>query len=166
MVLNLLFHLSLTLMVEMIIYGLMDQFKLNSFIALSAANLTLNLGMNILAMFMKTYQAYFNFLVIAEISVFIIEAGIFYLFSNKPIWYVALASLAANASSLALGVVANHVNLLNKNGIAIAITVINFVVYFLLVALSALVFSSPRLLNKDNDGGDHPTEHPDNTEEY
>ena len=158
MVLQILFHLSLTLMFELLIYGLMDSFKLKSFIALSAANITLNLTMNILAIFMKTYNAYVNFLAIAEVSVFIIEACIFYLFSNKPFWYCLLASLAANATSLALGVVINHLNVINKNGIAIAITVINFVFYGILALISALAFSSPRLLNKDDDGSDDPTD--------
>ena len=166
MVLELLFHLSLTLLVEMTIYGLMDSFKLKSFIALSAANITLNLAMNILAMFMKTYQAYINFLAIAEVSVFIIEACVLYLFSNKPIWYCFLASLAANSTSLALGIVANHLELLNKNGMAIAITVINFVIYFFLAAISALVFSSPRLLNKDDNGGDNPADSEEHSEEH
>ncbi len=162
MVLELLFHLSLTLMIELLIYGLMDSLKLKSFIALSAANLTLNLTMNIIAMFMKTYNAYINFLAIAEVSVFIIEACVFYLFSNKPFWYCLLASLAANATSLALGVVINHLGILNKNGIAIAMTVINFVFYGILSALSALIFSSPRSLDKDDDGRDDPT----NSREY
>ena len=164
MVLELLFHLALTLVVEMLIYGLMDNLKLKSFIAMFAANVTLNLGMNITVMFMKTYYAYYTFLLIAEISVFIIEAGIYYFFTKKPIWYCLLASLAANASSLALGVLANHFNILNKNGMAIAITVINFLIVFLLAGLSAWAFSAPRLLDKNNDGSDSPSEQEHNTD--
>lgn len=166
MVLEILFHLSLTLMVELLIYGLMDSFKLKSFIALSAANITLNLSMNIIVTFMRSYTAYINFLAIAEVSVFIIEACLFYLFSNKPFWYCLLASLAANALSLALGVIINHLGVLNKNGIAIAMTVINFVFYGILSTLSVLAFSSPRLLDKDDDGSDDPTDSRENSEEH
>ena len=144
MVLELLFHLSITLLVEMFIYGLMDNLKLKSFIAMFAANITLNLTMNIIAMFIQTYKAYFTFILIAEISVFIIEACLYYLFTKKPLWYAFLASLAANSSSLAVGVLVNHFGIVNKNGLAIAITVVNFVIVLVLIALSALAFSAQK----------------------
>ena len=145
------FHLFLTLAVELVIYLFMDNFKLRTFVTMGIANLILNLSMNIVTMYLKTYQAYLTFIIIAEVSVFVIEACIYYLFTKKPLWYCLLASLAANATSLAMGYVFNQSDVIYKNGVVITLTVIFALIVGIESVISLTFFLLPRVnAHKDN----------------
>ena len=145
------FHLFLTLAIELLIYLFMDKFRLKTFITMGVANLVLNLTMNVIAMNIKTYNAYLTFIIIAEVSVFVIESCIYYLFTKKPIWYCLLASLAANSTSLAIGYIFNQTTLIYKNDVVITLTVIFALIFGIESVISLVLFLLPRVnAHKDN----------------
>lgn len=127
------FHLLLTIALELLVYGFADRFRLKSVSAMLIANVILNLTMNILAREMSSYSSYIYFIIGAEIFTFITEAFVFFLFTNKKLWYCFLISFTANILSLAMGNIFNQTGLIYKNGVVYTITAL-----LILVILSEL----------------------------
>ena len=122
------FHLCLTIAIELLVYGFADHFKLRSVSALIIGNFLLNSTMNILATQMDSYTSYFFFLLGAEIFTFVTEAFLFYLFTDKKLWFCFVVSFAANIFSLAIGNIFNQTGIINKNGVVLPVTVIWIVI--------------------------------------
>ena len=131
-----LFHLFLTLAVELLIYGLGDRFKYKSMTALFMGNIVLNLTMNMLASEFNNHNAYLTFIICAEIFTFITEGFLYFLFSEKKLWYCLLIAFTANISSLAIGNIFNQTGLVYKNDVVLPIIVICIV-----ITISEVLFS-------------------------
>ena len=125
---TIIFHLCLTIAIELLVYGFADHFKLRSVSALIIGNFLLNSTMNILATQMDSYTSYFFFLLGAEIFTFVTEAFLFYLFTDKKLWFCFVVSFAANIFSLAIGNIFNQTGIINKNGVVLPVTVIWIVI--------------------------------------
>ena len=125
---EIIFHLFLTIALELLVYSFADHFKLKSFLALLIGNLLLNFTMNTLATQMTSYSSYFFFLLGAEIFTFITEAFLFYLFTDKKLWFCFVVSFNANILSLAVGNIFNQTGLIYKNGVVIPVTVVWIVI--------------------------------------
>ena len=133
---TIIFHLCLTIAIELLVYGFADHFKLRSVSALIIGNFLLNSTMNILATQMDSYSSYFFFLLGAEIFTFVTEAFLFYLFTDKKLWFCFVVSFAANIFSLAIGNIFNQTGIINKNGVVLPVTVIWIVIIALEFALA------------------------------
>ncbi len=77
------FHLFLTLALELLVYAFGDKFRFKSVIAMFTANILLNTTMNIVATQMNNEQSYLVFIICAEIFTFVTEAFVYFLFSDK-----------------------------------------------------------------------------------
>lgn len=117
------FHLFLTLALELLVYSFGDKFRFKSVIAMFTANLILNMTMNLIVTQMENEELYLIFIICAEIFAFVTEAFLFFLFTNKKLWYCFLISFTANILSLAIGNVFNQTGLIYKNGVVFPLTV-------------------------------------------
>ena len=134
------FHLFLTLALELLVYGFGDRFRLKSMLALFVANILLNFTMNMVATQMASETQYLIFIIGAEFFTFVVEAFLYFLFTNKKLWYCFVISFTANILSLAVGNVFNQTGLIYKNGVVIPLTVIFIVIAFAELIVSYVFF--------------------------
>ena len=142
---EIIFALELTMMVELLIYGFMDSFNFKSFIAMYVTNIILNLSMNITLYYIKDYSTYLTLLIIFEISVFVIEGFIYYLFTKKRLWYCFLASFTANICSFALGYLFNYYNIPHNQMWFFILTSIFVVLFSIELAYSLFLFIKEKI---------------------
>ena len=142
------FHLFLTLALELLVYAFGDKFRFKSVIAMFTANILLNTTMNIVATQMNNEQSYLVFIICAEIFTFVTEAFVYFLFSDKKLWYCFVIAFTANILSLAIGNVFNKTGLIYKNGVVLPITVVFAFVTSLIIGLSLGLLIYKKILNK------------------
>lgn len=142
------FHLFLTLALELLVYAFGDRFRFKSVIAMFTANILLNTTMNIVATQMNNEQSYLVFIICAEIFTFVTEAFVYFLFSDKKLWYCFVIAFTANILSLAIGNVFNKTGLIYKNGVVLPITVVFAFITSLIIGLSLGLLIYKKILNK------------------
>ena len=142
------FHLFLTLALELLVYAFGDKFRFKSVIAMFTANILLNTTMNIVATQMNNEQSYLVFIICAEIFTFVTEAFVYFLFSDKKLWYCFVIAFTANILSLAIGNVFNKTGLIYKNGVVLPITVVFAFITSLIIGLSLGLLIYKKILNK------------------
>ena len=142
------FHLFLTLALELLVYAFGDKFRFKSVIAMFTANIILNTTMNIVATQMNNEQSYLVFIICAEIFTFVTEAFVYFLFSDKKLWYCFVIAFTANILSLAIGNVFNKTGLIYKNGVVLPITVVFAFITSLIIGLSLGLLIYKKILNK------------------
>ena len=145
-----LFHLLLTLMFELLIYGLGDKFKMKSLLAMYVGNILLNLTMNIAASSFNDHTSYLIFIISFEVFTFVTEAFLYFLFTDKKLWYCFLIAFAANILSLAIGNVFNTTGVIYKNDVVITLVVIFAVIVSVELAISVFFFLRPLLRSVNN----------------
>ena len=117
-------------------------------IALFTANIILNTTMNIVATQMNNEQSYLVFIICAEIFTFVTEAFVYFLFSDKKLWYCFVIAFTANILSLAIGNVFNKTGPIYKNGVVLPITVVFAFITSLIIGLSLGLLIYKKILNK------------------
>ena len=142
------FHLFLTLVLELLVYAFGDKFRFKSVIAMFTANMLLNTTMNIVATQMNNEQSYLIFIICAEIFTFVTEAFVYFLFTDKKLWYCFVIAFTANILSLAIGNVFNKTELVYKNGVVLPITVVFAFITSLIIGLSLGLLIYKKILNK------------------
>ena len=147
---QIIFALVLTLFIEGIIYSLCNRVNFKTLLAMSVANLVLNLSMNFFLLIFKTQQDYMIALMICEVLTTIIEAFVFFFFSKKKMWFSFLVSLAANATSFAFGYTLNALGLCTENGALFLSSIILFALFTVLLTISGLLFFAPGLFDKQD----------------
>ena len=157
MVYSVIFSLLLTLSIELLIYGFMDKFTFKSFIAMFMANVILNVTMNVILLSLHSYQEYNIALIIAEVSTFIVESVIFFIFSKKKLWYSILAAFTANITSLSIGYLLNYYGHPQTKGAFYIGSIIMFIFVSLMLAYSIIKLFNPWFLCKQNDRNDNQT---------
>ena len=146
------FHLLVTLLFELIIYGIGDKFKMKSMLAMYVGNILLNSTMNLVATSLTDKTAYLIFIICYEVFTFVTEAFLFYLFTSKKLWYCFLIAFAANMLSLAIGNVFNATGVIYKNDVVITLVVIFAVLVSLQITLSVILFLRPLFRTIYNQG--------------
>lgn len=141
------FHLFLTLALELLVYAFGDRFRFKSVIALFTANIILNTTMNILATQMNNEQSYLVFIICAEIFTFVTEAFVYFLFTDKKLWYCFVIAFTANILSLTIGNLFNQTGLVYKNGVVLPITVVFAFITSLIIGLSLGLLIYKKILN-------------------
>ena len=142
------FHLFLTLALELLVYAFGDKFRFKSVIAMFTANILLNTTMNIVATQMNNEQSYLVFIICAEIFTFVTEAFVYFLFTDKKLWYCFVIAFTANILSLAIGNVFNQTELIYKNGVVLPITIVFAFITSLIIGLSVGLLIYKKILNK------------------
>ena len=98
-----LFPLSLTLLIEIVIYMFLKWGDLKLFIVASLANIVLNPVMNFILLSMTDVKIYYIFLISYEIGTTLLEALIIFLFTRIKFPKVLLFAIAANLASYLMG---------------------------------------------------------------
>lgn len=119
---NILFALLLTLAIELGITTIFFFKDLRVLISLSAANIVLNVTMNLLIGLMPTELGYWLFLAGFELFTAAVEAIILIFVCKKPALKSIFVSLLANATSLGLGLLINYLNPDEKTKMILTIT--------------------------------------------
>lgn len=150
------FHLLLTLAFELLIYGLGDKFKMKSILAMYIGNILLNLTMNIVITTLPDKTSYLIFVITYEILTFITEAFLYYLFTDKKLWYCFIIAFTANILSLAIGNVFNYTEVIYKNDVVVTLIVSFALIVALELFISVFLYLRPFLrtvYDKWNKGG-------------
>ncbi len=142
------FHLFLTLALELLVYAFGDKFRFKTVMAMFIANIVLNTTMNVVASQMSDEKSYLIFIICAEVFTFVTEAFIFFLFADKKLWYSFVISFTANILSLAIGNIFNQTGVVYKNGVVLPLTVIFTLITSLIIGLSLGLYLYKFILNK------------------
>lgn len=133
--------LSTTLMIEPIVFSLINKFDLKIFLISTASNIVLNTTMNVLYMKVIGPDAAGVFLFYFEIFTTFAEALLITFICKQKFGKCFLFSMAANVASCFFGLVINSLLLL-----PLVIIIINFLVY--LIFLTLILFYNSN--NKEN----------------
>ena len=98
-----LFPLSLTLLIETVIYMFLKWGDLKLFIVVSIANIVLNTTMNLILFSIRDATAYYIFLFSYEIGTTLLEALLIFLFIRFKFPKILLFAIAANLASYLMG---------------------------------------------------------------
>ena len=127
---EILFALSITLLIEPLICALMDKFNCKVFVTSSAANIILNVLMNVILLNTKNYDVYVKILVSFEIATIFIEALAIWLICKIKFPRVLAFTFLGNFASWMIGELFNLFAFYSP-----IITVICFIFYFTLLTL-------------------------------
>lgn len=134
-----LFPLSLTLLIETVIYMFLKWGDLKLFIVVSLANIVLNPVMNFILLSMTDVKIYYIFLISYEIGTTLLEALIIFLFTRIKFPKVLLFAIAANLASYLMGFAFKGIYQ-TKITIIVA-TIVLFVLYFAFEAFTIIYHS-------------------------
>ena len=98
-----LFPLSLTLLIETIIYMFLKWGDIKLFVVASVANIVLNTTMNLILLSITDATAYYIVLISYEIGTTLVEALIITLFMRFKFWKTLLFAVLANGVSYLVG---------------------------------------------------------------
>ncbi len=136
-----LFPLSLTLLVETLIYMFLKWGDIKLFLVASIANIVLNTVMNAILIAVNDQTIYYIVLASYEIGTTLLEALIITLFMRFKFWKVLLFAIAANGASYLLGLPLQEIY--QTRTTIIVLTIVFFVLYLGLETVT-LVFHSKR----------------------
>ncbi|MCR5078558.1 MAG: hypothetical protein K6B65_01360 [Bacilli bacterium] len=150
--LDILFALSITLLIEPIAVYFVFKMEGKAFILSFLYNLLLNPAMN-LVLPLLNQDRYYLYLTLFEIATFLLEALLLFLILRKGIVKAILASLLSNLFSLGVGLSFNAMNLPYKVRLIlfIAFTTLDIIALGIFLALAFL-----NVANKEDRGDDRP----------
>ena len=151
MFLDLLFALSITLMIEPIIISSMKKFDLKLFITSLGLNIVLNTTMNFLLIILNQ-DHYYVYLAIFEFATVIIETLMIFMINKTDLQRTLLMTLLANLASFLVGFILNKVAIY-KN-VELILTIIFFVITCGLLAFTAVLFALHYEDNKNHQATD------------
>ena len=106
-VIDIIFSLSVTLLIEPSLIWLLTKGNHKTFITSFASNVFLNVGMNVLLLYVVDKQYYYLFLTIFEISTVILETLIIFTINKTDFWKTLLYVFIANLVSFIVGYIFN-----------------------------------------------------------
>lgn len=143
MILNLIYALLLTLIIEIpICFFCFKNKNYKSLLIIIVTNIITNIGMNLIYIYINNSL---QFLIILEIIVFCLEGLIYYLLLHQNIKSY-LISFVANLISLVVGLTINNFVLQNN----IKIFIISFLICFIIELILIIVFINMFNKNKHN----------------
>lgn len=151
MFLDLLFALSITLMIEPIIISSMRKFDLKLFITSLGLNIVLNATMNFLLIILNQ-DHYYVYLAIFEFATVIIETLMIFMINKTDLQRTLLMTLLANLASFLVGFILNKVAIYRN--VELILTIIFFVITCGLLAFTAVLFALHYEDNKNHQATD------------
>ena len=141
-----LFPLSLTLLIEAVIYMFLKWGDIKLFLVVSISNLVLNTTMNFILLSISDINTYNIVLISYEIGTTLVEALIIFLFMRFKFWKVLLFAIAANGASFSMGFLLRDVY--QTRTTIIVLTIIFFALF--LVFEAVMIFIHSRKVHKTN----------------
>ena len=141
-----LFPLSLTLLIETVIYMFLKWGDIKLFLVVSIANLVLNTTMNFILLSISDINTYNIVLISYEIGTTLVEALIIFLFMRFKFWKTLLFAIAANGASFLMGFLLRDVY--QTRTTIIVLTIIFFALFLAFEA--AMIFIHSKKVRKTN----------------
>ena len=141
-----LFPLSLTLLIETVIYMFLKWGDIKLFLVVSIANLVLNTTMNFILLSISDINTYNIVLISYEIGTTLLEALIIFLFMRFKFWKVLLFAIAANGASFLMGFLLRDVY--QTRTTIVVLTIIFFALFLAFEAV--MIFIHSRKVHKTN----------------
>lgn len=140
-----LFPLSLTLLIETIIYMFLKWSDIKLFAVASIANIILNTTMNAILISINDQTIYYVVLISYEIGTTLLEALIITLFMRFKFWKVLLFAILANGVSFLVGFLLRDVY--NTRNTIIILTIVFFALYFAFEIVTVILYSKKKNKN-------------------
>ena len=136
-----LFPLSLTLLIETIIYMFLKWGDIKLFVVASVANIVLNTTMNLILLSITDATAYYIVLISYEIGTTLVEALIITLFMRFKFWKTLLFAVLANGVSYLVGLLLQPVY---QTRTTIIVLTIVFLAFYLAFEVVTIIFYSKK----------------------
>ena len=136
-----LFPLSLTLLIETIIYMFLKWGDIKLFVVASFANIVLNTTMNLILLSITDATAYYILLISYEIGTTLVEALIITLFMHFKFWKTLLFAVLANGVSYLVGLLLQPVY---QTRTTIIVLTIVFLALYLAFEVVTIIFYSKK----------------------
>ena len=136
-----LFPLSLTLLIETIIYMFLKWGDIKLFVVASVANIVLNTTMNLILLSITDATAYYIVLISYEIGTTLVEALIITLFMCFKFWKTLLFAVFANGVSYLVGLLLQPVY---QTRTTIIVLTIVFLALYLAFEVVTIIFYSKK----------------------
>ena len=134
-----LFPLSLTLLIETVIYMFLKWGDIKLFLVVSISNLVLNTTMNFILLSITDLNIYNIVLISYEIGTTLIEALIIFLFMRFKFWKTLLFAVLANGASFLMGFLLKDVY--QTRTTIIVLTIIFFVLFLTFEIVTIFIHS-------------------------
>jgi len=134
-----LFPLSLTLLIETVIYMFLKWGDIKLFLVVSIANLVLNTTMNFILLSISDINTYNIVLFSYEIGTTLVEALIIFLFMRFKFWKILLFAVLANGASFLMGFLLKDVY--QTRTTIIVLTIIFFVLFIAFEIMTIFIHS-------------------------
>ena len=141
-----LFPLSLTLLIETVIYMFLKWGDIKLFLVVSIANLVLNTTMNFILLSISDINTYNIVLISYEIGTTLVETLIIFLFMRFKFWKTLLFAIAANGASFLMGFLLRDIY--QTRTTIVVLTIIFFALF--LVFEAVMIFIHSRKVHKTN----------------
>ena len=152
MALDILFALSITLLIEPIIISALKRFDMKLFITSFGLNIVLNISMNFLLLVLNR-DHYYVYLTIFEIATVVIETLIIFMINKTDLSRTALFTLLANLASFLMGYILNKAIISNQI-LELILTIVFFTFSLCLLGFTIVLFALVKENNKNNDATD------------
>lgn len=136
-----LFPLSLTLLIETIIYMFLKWGDIKLFVVASVTNIVLNTTMNLILLSITDATAYYIVLISYEIGTTLVEALIITLFMRFKFWKTLLFAVLANGVSYLVGLLLQPVY---QTRTTIIVLTIVFLALYLAFEVVTIIFYSKK----------------------
>ena len=134
-----LFPLSLTLLIETVIYMFLKWGDIKLFLIVAISNLVLNTTMNFILLSIENVNTYYIVLVSYEIGTTLLEALIIFLFMRFKFWKTLLFAVLANGASFLMGFLLKDVY--QTRTTIIVLTIIFFVLFIAFEIVTIFIHS-------------------------
>ena len=134
-----LFPLSLTLLIETVIYMFLKWGDIKLFLVVAISNLVLNTTMNFILLGITDVNIYYAVLISYEIGTTLIEALIIFLFMRFKFWKTLLFAVLANGASFLMGFLLKDVY--QTRTTIIVLTIIFFVLFLAFEIVTIFIHS-------------------------
>lgn len=134
-----LFPLSLTLLIETVIYMFLKWGDIKLFLVVAVSNLVLNTTMNFILLGITDVNIYYAVLISYEIGTTLIEALIIFLFMRFKFWKTLLFAVPANGASFLMGFLLKDVY--QTRTTIIVLTIIFFVLFLAFEIVTIFIHS-------------------------
>ncbi len=136
-----LFPLSVTLLIETVIYMFLKWGDIKLFVVASVANIVLNTTMNLILLSITDATAYYIVLISYEIGTTLVEALIITLFMRFKFWKTLLFAVLANGVSYLVGLLLQPVY---QTRTTIIVLTIVFLTLYLAFEVVTIIFYSKK----------------------
>ena len=134
-----LFPLSLTLLIETVIYMFLEWGDIKLFLVVAISNLVLNTTMNFILLGITDVNIYYAVLISYEIGTTLVEALIIFLFMRFKFWKTLLFAVLANGVSFLMGFLLKDVY--QTRTTIIVLTIIFFVLFIAFEIVTIFIHS-------------------------